>query len=831
MTKKKYKIIRKVADLTELFDYLDDQEYVSFDIETNGVNEITADVIGIGVCCKFDEAFYIPLREWGTFVPDLDGPASKSLGTLYSPSVEKELIEELCEILLTKKLIMHNGVFDITVMHHRYNINLTEALYCDTILLKHTVDEMRPFGLKDLANKYSYEIGFDDDEIANQEQLELKEAVIAAGGKWTAKRKDMYMADVDTIGKYCCADVDLTLKLFDYLELDRLIPEGLEDFFYNQEVMPLYRNATIPMKMHGVYIDVDYFKKLKSEIEDDIISLTDEVFDLISDDIEPKVKRVLDDSIKTTRTGLFAAKALCYYNIDPPINGKTGKPTLAKSALQSLVSTYPDHPVLNWLLWTPPMIEELQKYCDPETGEVGMRTVSVPDTSVEGPTLPEKAIYDIKKEIYVERKPDLPNVFNLSSNKHLSWLLFDSYGCTPESYSRKTGAPQVNKDSLEKYDLPFIPTLTNLKKQEKLLNTYIIPILEKHVNGWLYPSMLQFGTTSGRYSCAGGLNLQTLPRKDTRIKRGFIAPPGYKVINADFSSLEPRIFSWVSGDPGLKEVWQKGLDLYSDIAINVFGLEGYSANPKDDNFLKKLAPDWRDKSKLFCLAVPYGANEWRIASILKIPVPEAKIIIQTYLSTYPLLADYMYTQEKMAIEEGKVVTEFGRVRHLPQAPELYDKYGDMLFNKIQMALAFAGPQGRILYKEYQKKVRGRTKEKKEEAREIREEIMKLGSYGVEIYYKFRNLLNNAKNFPIQSTAAHVANSSLIKLAKSFKLNKIKGWIALQIHDEITCIAVDEQAELVAELLKDAMENNPITEQIDIPMIAEPLIATNFAEAK
>jgi DNA polymerase I-like protein with 3'-5' exonuclease and polymerase domains len=104
-------------------------------------------------------------------------------------------------------------------------------------------------------------------------------------------------------------------------------------------------------------------------------------------------------------------------------------------------------------------------------------------------------------------------------------------------------------------------------------------------------------------------------------------------------------------------------------------------------------------------------------------------------------------------------------------------------------------------------------------------------FGTQLYYKYRNQLNNAKNFPIQATAAHVCNAALIKLSDLFVKYKIDGWIALQVHDEITCIVKENQAELASKLLKEAMEDNHITRQIDIPILAEPLIANNFAEAK
>jgi len=418
--------------------------------------------------------------------------------------------------------------------------------------------------------------------------------------------------------------------------------------------------------------------------------------------------------------------------------------------------------------------------------------------------LPDDVIYAVKKELYVERYPAYPRVFNLSSTHHLSWLLFDVYGQKATKHSKKTGQPTVDKDALDQFDLPFIPLLAKLKKEEKLLSTYIGPILEKQHNGWLYPSMQQFGTTSGRYSCGGGLNFQTLPRDDKRVKKGFIAPPGYKVVAADFSSLEPRIFSWVSDDPGLKAVYWDNLDLYSQIAIDVFGLEGVSAHEEDDNFLKKVQPSMRQLSKVFTLAVPYGAGAGRIANILNKDYNEADNIIKAYLNAYPGLKTYMTTQEKNAFKTGMVYTRFGRIRHLPHAKELYDKYGQCLFNKKRLTVALM-------------KEGFDHEEAKDESNEL--------------FYKFRNYLNNAKNFPIQSTAAHVTNAALIYLAELLEDNNIDGWICLQVHDEIILLVKEEQAEFAGELVKEAMENNWVAQEIDIPMIAVPEIGNNFAEAK
>ena len=789
-TPKNYVNLTTNEELQILLKHVRQHEIIAFDLETDSANEKKARVIGLGVSGEIGTGYYAAFWKWNN--------ATQQLERLISAEEEEKFVWDLSRILIGKKLVTHNGVYDFTVMEDYYGIDLSSALYADTILMKHTVDEERPFGLKDIAVRLASKIGFSEEEIANQEQMDLKESIVRNGGKTTKAQLDIYKGDVELIGLYCCMDVDLTLRLFHHF--DKILKkEGSDAFFYKKEVMPLYKEVTIPMKMQGIKIDVEYFEKLEAELKSDIIRLSGEVFDLIREDIQPFVRETLDAKVNLTKTGKFAEELLRHSGLEVPVNAKTGKPTLAKGALKALSDANPDHPALKWLLYTQPfeIVEEMQQVVQSD-GSIAIQMVEV-KKEIEDPNPPEldeETLYQVKKKIFVEKNPDNPEIFNLASNAHLRWLFFDKYNCKPKGVSRQTGLAKVDKDALHDYDhLPFVPKLAELKKVEKLLATYVQPILEMHVNGWLYPAMLQFGTTSGRYSCAGGLNLQTLPRDDSRIKKGFVAPEGYKIVNADFSALEPRIFSWVSNDGGLKAVWHANLDLYSQIAIDVFGLSDVSADENDENYLKKKNPEYRQKTKIFTLAVPYGASAWRIAELMKVEPDEAKDIVRRYLDSYPELKTYMEVQEDNAKRFGLVKTKFGRIRHLPECKELWDTYHALLKNKKNMT------------------------------EQLGQEM------GTEVYYKFRNLLNNAKNFPIQATAAHVCNAAMIKLSREFKNNDINGWIGLTIHDEITCIVKEEQAELAASLLKDAMENNDITNQIDIPIKAEPLIGNNFSETK
>ena len=768
-----------------MLDYIRDLEYVAFDIETNGLAEHKILTIGIAVSGHFDSGYYAAFYDWS--------PITKSLVRLITEEEERTFVKKLCAALIGKKLIMHNALFDVTTIRHQYKENLTDLVYCDTLLLKHTLSEERPFGLKDIAVLYKEEIGIPAEDVANQEQLELAESVKRNGGKFNNSDKEVWKGSVDIIGKYACGDTDLCLRVFDYFE-EQLFKQKLDKFFYEQEVMPLFREATTQMKFNGLFVDVPYFEKLKSELIQESKDLETAIFEDIKDDIEAFVRKHVDKEVNISRTGRFAVELLAHYGLAAPINSKTGKATVAKAKLLALKEEYPNHKALNWLTYEHIMAAPFE--LDAEGKVVKTKPIRVYGVDPDEPELDEEVVFEIKKKIYLDTNPENPMIFNLASNHHLGWLIFNRYNCEPEELSRKTKKPKLDADNLVKYDhLPFIKKLLDMKKLDKTISTYVSPILEMHTNGWLYPSMLAYGTTSGRYSCAGGLNLQTLPRDDKRIKKGFIAPPGYRIVNADFAGLEPRIFSWTSRDPGLKEVWRKGLDLYSQIAIDVFGLKDVSSDPKAPNFLKKVNPKMRDKVKVFALATPYGASHWQIAKLMKIEPDEAFEIVENYLNSYPELKRYMADCERAAQRTGRVQAPFGRVRHLAAAKELHRKYGTRIKDKRAMVAA-AGD-----------------------------------ALGPELYYRNKGLLNNAKNFPIQSTAASVCNAAMIKLSKLFKKNKIDGWIALSVHDEVTCIVKEDQVKFAAELLQDSMQNNEITQQIDIPILAEPIIAANLADAK
>lgn len=748
-----------MVDTPALFDslkkYADavDSDLFVYDVETNSKYERTALIYGFGVAFTESKGFYIP---WRT-------PQGVMIWTVEQQAAIIAWIEEMAT---TKLLIGHNIIYDVLVTENNFGLDLSRLIYSDTILMKHTVEEEPPFGLKEICvEKFG--------EWADKAQEKLKDEVVAAGGRWTRDDKDMFLASTNTLGEYCCWDVLLTLMLFKDLQ-DKLDKENLNDLFYNQEVMPLYKEVTIDMKRKGFPVDIEYYTQLKNEITKEISTLEDDIYTLVKKDINSFEQNLLEEELPVKATGGFPKYYAQASGIVLPINKKTGEITLAKKAI------------------------ELQKQASGGQGdELYDHILGITPRTPLNPKYIEQA----QRLCFFERYPDSKYVFNLSSNDHLSELIFNQWGFSPEERT-PTGKPKIDADFVETLKgNPVIDKLKDYKKLNKLLSTYVEGILDRQLDGVIYTSMLQFGTTSGRFSSQNP-NLQNQPRiKDDEsglsqlvlkyvnaIRKGFISGPGYKIVNADYASLEPVCFAHVSGDEKLRDVFRNGEDLYSRVGIETFDVKGASAVKKDANYLKNIHPEIRQTSKVIALAIPYGAEASRISDELGVPYRQAQEIIDKYLNGFPELKKYMLRQNYAAKTKGFVTTEFGRVRHLREAKAIYTLYGENIID-----YKFANKNGKL-----------------------------------DIRRKIKNSLNNAKNFPIQGLAAHIVNRAMIQINRMFKAQGLDASIRLQVHDEITCIAREDHAVAASAIIKYCMEN---TTKISVPLVAEPLIADNWGEAK
>ena len=753
MLKKNYVVITNDDQFTEAVEHLKNSELVAYDTETTGLNVRKDEVIGFSFSGSEGVGYYLPLKYW----------SDNKLEDFWNDSCDK--CNVLLEILSTKKLIMHNASYDVRITKNSLGYDLLNALYCDTILLKHAVDEERPFGLKDIAKKIQTQIGLDVDKAANAEQVDMIKSIKDNGGSVTKDSYELYKADMMKIGTYACADTDLTLRVFNYYS--KLVTnEGLDKFFYIEETMPLLKHVTIPMEEGGVPLDLESIKEAKKNIEEDILLLEDQIQEGIKPFLGKFTSWYLNYKFPPKRSGEFAQGLAKLKHLDLPLTS-SGRFSVSQSNLERLEpSPYRDY-LMGGSFLSDGEVREVQEWMFANTGERYM--------------------------------------FMLSSKHHLKKLFFETLKETPISKTKK-GNPQVDALFLstikDKYD--WMPLLMDYNKLCKIRDSYLTRFLEKQEDGVFYPSFNQHRTISGRY----GSDLQQLPRpleagqaskvvrKYTNMIRKFcISGTGWSFIDSDYESLEPHTFAHVSGDDGLKGIFLKGHDFYSTIAIDTEGLDGVSADKKSENYLGKIIPSKRQASKSYSLGIPYGMEPFLLSKTLEIDQKEAETLINKYLNAYPKLAQWMKDSNEQCTKYGFVKSEAGRIRHMPSAPKIWFSHGEKLLNALE------------LWKQYHE-----TPRKYEQMKYLRKQM--------------RNYLNNAKNFQIQSLAASITNRACIAIARELKRQGSKGYICAQIHDQIIVRVPEEEAEKWKKTVQFLMETSY---KLSIPLKAPAAVSKDFYE--
>lgn len=869
---------------------------VAFDTESNGIEFHEKVIIGFSLASDARRGYYVPLLEW---VPETKFfKKDKKIvdevlnmypnghfvdvwtGNIYSENVTSKeyqmpdfIFDYLRKWTTTTNLIMHNAAFDCNMVAYNTGLDLTKNLFCDTILLKHTLDENPPHGLKEIAKAWKEELGFNPDEDSTSELKELGKSIIRNGGKFSPKIRHVWRGDGPLVAKYAAADAALTFGVYEIglKKLQSQYSEKHVEWFFEKEVMPLAREVVIPMTCGGMFVDTEYFKELVKETQVILNRLEDEAI----------VK--LDDLIKECPLGeepgsLVSNKALYekimqIENLEYPTKEEKGeiKQSLARAVVEKAYEKT-GHWLFGHILG-----EDKMQYS------------------------PER-IEELKEEIYGDKnngKPRPRYKFNIKSGYHLRWVLFDKLGNDAKLYPQTKGATDEDPEAslageiLEEHfkgKYPFIDPVIRFLKLHKLISTYARPLIKKQHSGYVHMDMRQFGTTSGRFSCRKP-NMQNLPavkdfgicakcesknvvidnpakllanikckdcghevfeaRDPSAIKRGFISPPGYKIVNADFESLEPKCFAFMSGDEGLKAVYKQGLDLYSKVYCDMFDPKNlkYSPDPKSPKFLKKIAPDKRKEVKPIVLGIPYGEDDWKVANELglmiekeffnyetkkterrmEVNVEEGNRLRNLYLDAYPKLRDYMKDCEEQAMMVGYVETLVGRRRHFKVAPAMWE-----LLNKsgVELSMFMNIPHKKL--QEVTIKSLGFTNNDMFEvgrAAGIPYSIIKDNGCWSFLKSKFKNELNNAKNFPIQGLAAHITNIGMIDIMRAFRQDGIEGYVCCQVHDEITCYVREDQVEAAKKIVQRCMEKNWVTALLDIPMKAEPIIAMNLKEAK
>tara|TARA_R110002050_G_scaffold46575_3_gene109517 strand:+ start:656 stop:3466 length:2811 start_codon:yes stop_codon:yes gene_type:complete len=252
-------------------------------------------------------------------------------------------------------------------------------------------------------------------------------------------------------------------------------------------------------------------------------------------------------------------------------------------------------------------------------------------------------------------------VFNLGSPKQLGEILYQKLGLPVKKKTPK-GAPSTAEDVLveladEGHELPKI--ILENRSLSKLKSTYTdkLPTMIAGSTGRVHTSYHQAVAATGRLSSSDP-NLQNIPirsEEGRRIRQAFIAPPGYKLVAADYSQIELRIMAHLSGDAGLLKAFSEGRDVHRATAAEVFGVS--EADVTDNQ---------RRSAKAINFGLIYGMSAFGLAKQLGIGRGEAQDYVNLYFERYPGVRDYMDNTREHAKDLGYVETIFGRRLYLPE---------------------------------------------------------------------------------------------------------------------------------------------------------------------
>jgi len=307
--KGKYEIF-SIKDYKKFFKMIEENEIISVDFETTSLDPYEADLVGVAICVKPFEAYFL---------------------NLYKEDKRWEITEELVNILSKKKIVGQNLKYDVSVLKVN-GFNLKE-LYFDTMIAAYLLNpDSRRFNLDDLAKEYlDYKTTKYKEIMGNNNKSDLK--LLTLG--------DM---DKKTVADYAGEDADIPYRLFEVLK------PKLEEF----DLIPLFEKIEIPtinvlaeMEVNGVYFDLKELKELEEEYNKKLDSLLSEMQRMAGYNFNPnspkQVGELLYDHLglkgkRKTKSGSYStdADSLEALKDDHPIIEKL----LEYRKYQKLLSTY-----------------------------------------------------------------------------------------------------------------------------------------------------------------------------------------------------------------------------------------------------------------------------------------------------------------------------------------------------------------------------------------------------------------------------------------------------------------------------------------------------------
>lgn len=245
--------------------------------------------------------------------------------------------------------------------------------------------------------------------------------------------------------------------------------------------------------------------------------------------------------------------------------------------------------------------------------------------------------------------------------------------------SAKLRKPSFTASFLENHDSEFLQTVRQIRKLSKIESTFVDAVLDKAVNGRIYPQLnalkrtedggntASSGTITGRFSCTKP-NLQQVSSRDKilapLVRSMFLPDEGYLWGNFDYSQQEPRMTIHIAYQ--LYKLGVQGLDRIEE------AVKKFNDNPYTDNhqMVADLAGITRREAKTINLGLSYGMGALKLCQQLGLPTEtkdgrevagqEGKDLMKLFNNKVPYLKGFMTCASRRAEQAGAVTTLLGR---------------------------------------------------------------------------------------------------------------------------------------------------------------------------
>lgn len=264
-----------------------------------------------------------------------------------------------------------------------------------------------------------------------------------------------------------------------------------------------------------------------------------------------------------------------------------------------------------------------------------------------------------KKALEAKMEHVVGKFFNPASPAQLSEILFTDLKLPSKGIKKgKTGFSTAASE-LEKLrgQHPLIELIEEHRELAKMLSTYVETLPELvDAESRIHTTYNQTIAATGRLSSTDP-NLQNIPIRTElgrRIRKAFIASPGYTLVSCDYSQIELRLVAAIARDEAMLHAFREGKDIHTATASAIWRVP-----------LEQVTKEQRRIAKAINFGIIFGQGPQGLSQVAGISYAEAKQFIATYFDVYKGVHAYMAETKALAHARGYVETLSGRRRYLP----------------------------------------------------------------------------------------------------------------------------------------------------------------------